>query len=368
MAHLHDGTLRRMVDDPDAIAAPDREHFAGCAECKSRFDEMSADASRAEALLATPASEFDASAAYRRLTAQPAKPRFGLRLPILRPASRGMVMALALVVLVAVGVTASVNVAQIFQPQQVQAVPVSVADLQSLPDLSTYGDFKWTKQPQPQLGITKAQAEQVAGFSAPSPGTLPANVATDNITYAAVPEATATFTFSAAKAEAAAAAQGKTLPAMPAGMDGSTLTMNMGPAILVLYGELSTGTTTGTTPDASQIKLPSLVIAESKAPSVSSTGVSAKQLEDYLLAQPGISPGLAADIKAVGDPTKTLPVPVPVGYATSSQVTVQGVPGVALGDNTGIGAAVIWIKGGNVFFVGGSLKQDAALSIGNNLS
>lgn len=363
MAHLNDGTLRRMVDDPDAIAAPDREHFAGCAECKARFDEMSADARQADVLLAAPAATFDANAAYRRMTAQAPKPRFGFRLPILRPASRGMVAAVALVLVVAVGVTAAVNVSQIFQPQQVQAVPVSVADLQSLPDLSTYGDFKWVKQPEPQIGITKAQAEQVAGFSAPSSSALPANVSSANITYGAIPQASATFTFSAAKAEAAAAAQGKKLPPMPAGMDGSTLTMSMGPAILVLYGELSTGATN----DASQLRLPALVIAESKAPSVSSSGVSAKQLEDYLLAQPGISPALAADIKAIGDPTKTLPVPVPVGYASSTQVTVQGVQGVALGDNTGVGAAVIWIKGGDVFFVGGSLKQSDAVSIANHL-
>ena len=41
-----------------------------------------------------------------------------------------MVAAIALVVLVAVAVTAAVNVSNIFQPEQVQAVPVSVADLQ----------------------------------------------------------------------------------------------------------------------------------------------------------------------------------------------------------------------------------------------
>src|SRR5262249_58487891 len=94
----------------------------------------------------------------------------------------------------------------------------------------------------------------------------------------------------------------------------------------------------------------------------SSSGVTGKALEDYLLAQPGISPQLAADIRAIGDPTTTLPIPVPVQYATSSKVTVQGVQGVALGDNTGVGAAVVWIKN-DVYFVGGSLKQSDILSI-----
>ena len=63
---------------------------------------------------------------------------------------------------------------------------------------------------------------------------------------------------------------------------------------------------------------------------------------------------------------ESAPIPVPVGYATSSDVTVQGVQGVALGDNTGAGAAVVWIKG-HVFFVGGSLKQSEILTIANQL-
>ena len=365
MAHLNDGTLRRMVDDPDTIAAPERDHFAGCAECKARFDTMSDDAKGVDALLATPATSFDASSAYRRFSAKPARPRFGFHLPILRPASRAMVAAVALVLVAAVAVTAAVNVTNIFKPQTVQPVPISVADLESLPDLATYGDFKWSQEPRPQIGITKDEAEKVAGFSAPTIKSLPAGVNDTNITYAASAQVVGTFTFSAAKAKAAAAAQGKTLPAMPAGMDGSTLTLSIGPGIIVIYGELNVPS--GSTASPRQIQLPKLIVAESKAPSVTSTGVSAKQLEDYLLAQPGISPALVADIKAIGDPTTTLPIPVPVQYATSSKVTVQNVPGVALGDNTGIGSAVVWIKGGNVFFVGGSLKQDEALSAANHL-
>jgi hypothetical protein len=353
-----------MVDDPDAITGPDREHFAGCAECKSRFETMSADATGAAELLAVPAAGFDADRAFKRLSARPARPRFGFRLPILRPASRAMVAALALVVMVAVAVTAAVNVSEIFKPQTVQTVQVSVTDLQSLPDLATYGDFKWSQQPEPQIGVSKADAEKTAGFSAPDVKSLPADVTSANITYAATQEITGTFTFSAAKAQAAAAAQGKTLPAMPAGMDGSTLTLTAGPAIIEIYGDLNAPKATA---ESSQIALPQLVVAETKAPTVTSTGVTTRQLEDYLLAQPGISPGLASDIKAIGDPSHTLVIPVPVQYATSKNVSVQGVPGVALGDNTGLGSAVVWIKNGNIFFVGGSLKQDDALSVANNL-
>ena len=99
MAHLNDGTLRRMLDDPDAITAPDREHYAGCADCRARHDAMAGDARAATNLLAVPAASFDASAAYERVGAQykVARPRFGVRLPVLRPSSQRIVFVLAAV-------------------------------------------------------------------------------------------------------------------------------------------------------------------------------------------------------------------------------------------------------------------------------
>ena len=364
MSHLSDGALRRMFDDPNAVTGTERDHFTSCTECQDRYSKTSADAGNAARLLAVPAATFDADAAYKRLAARPAaeSPRFGFRLPILRQSSRRPIAVLAFAVVLALVATAAANVSQIFAPTQVQAVPVSVADLQTLPDLSTYGTFASSKEPTPQIGVSKADAEQIAGFSAPTVRSLPSGVST-SITYAAVSQTVATFTFSAAKAQAAAAAQGKTLPPMPAGMDGSTITLTAGPALIEIYGELPQNPSAS---DASQLSLPALIVAESRAPVVTSTSVSASQLEDYLLKQPGISPQLAADIKALRDPSHTLPIPVPIQYATSSNVTVQGVQGVALGDNTGAGAAVIWIKG-NIFFVGGTLKQSDLLTIANQL-
>ena len=87
-----------------------------------------------------------------------------------------------------------------------------------------------------------------------------------------------------------------------------------------------------------------------------------------LYMMPGISAQLASTIRAIGDPSTTLLIPVPIQYATSTDVTVQGVHGVALGDNTGLGSAVIWIKGGTVYGVVGSLKQSDVLSIANHLT
>jgi hypothetical protein len=178
-----------------------------------------------------------------------------------------------------------------------------------------------------------------------------------------MPQAVGVFTFDAAKAAAAATAAGKTLPPMPSGMDGSTLTVTVGPAVVEVYGDLMKGSASNST----QVNLPQLVVAESSAPLVTSSHATTKEIEDYLLAQPGISPKLAAAIRAVGDPSKTLLIPIPIEYATSTTVQVQGVNGVALGDNTGLGAAVVWIKNGVIYGVAGTLSQDAVVGVANNL-
>jgi hypothetical protein len=90
-------------------------------------------------------------------------------------------------------------------------------------------------------------------------------------------------------------------------------------------------------------------------------------MEDYLLSLPGISPGLAGAVRALKDPTTTLPIPVPIEYASSKTVSVQGVQGVLVGDNTGAGAGVVWIKNNLVYAVAGPLKEADVLSVANGL-
>ncbi len=85
------------------------------------------------------------------------------------------------------------------------------------------------------------------------------------------------------------------------------------------------------------------------------------------MAQPGVSPELAAEIRAIGDPASTLPIPVISGAMTSQTVSIDGVPGVVTGDSTGLGSAVIWEKGGVVYAVGGLLPQNEVLDIARSL-
>ena len=371
MAHLSDGTLRRKFDDAGALTDSENRHYTACAECQGLYATLADDAKAVAGALAVPDLKVDVASAFSRVRGAPAaQPRFGIRLPIVRPASRPVMGVLAAAAVVLALVVTGIAQGLFFRPQSVQVVPINVADLQSLNGLGDFGTLTWTTKPEPQLVTSAAEAASVSGLSVPAVGKLP-NGVSSNVTYAAMPAAVGVFKFDAAMAAAAAAKAGKTLPKMPAGMDGSTLTVTVGPAVVEIYGNLNlpsgTGTTAGATPDVSQLSLPQLVIGESSAPVVTSSGVTTQQLEDYLLSLPGVSPQLAAAIRSVKDPSTTLPIPIPIEYATSKNVAVQGVSGVAVGDNTGLGAGVIWIKSGTVYGVAGTLKQDAILKIANGL-
>lgn len=364
MAHLSEGTLRRMFDDPDALGGSDRRHYATCEDCRARYASLADDARATATMLAVPDLKVDVGAAFTRVQSAPeARPRFGFSLPIFRPVSRPMFAGVvATVAIAALVVTAFANILPVFQPKTVEPVPITVGDLETLSQLSDYGTLTWSKQPKPEIVLSAAEAEKVSGLHVPVVGTLPAGVST-TVTYAAMPQAVAVFTFDADKAAAAAVKSGKALPALPANMNGATLTVTVGPAVLEVFGNLQNGASS-----ASEINLPQLVVAASTAPNVTSTQVTAKQLENYLLSVPGLSPQLAATLRSIEDPTTTLLIPVPIQYATSTKVQVQGVQGVALGDNTGAGSAVIWIKNGTVYGVLGLLKQSQVLSVANQLS
>jgi hypothetical protein len=264
------------------------------------------------------------------------------------------------------------SVLKIFEPKGVVGVPVSQSDLTYLSQacsglnlqdcMGAYGTFVWTTQPEPKEVQSRGQASAEAGFAALAPSGLPSSV-TGNPRYGVINRSSATFTFSADSTKQAAVRQNRTAPPLPANIDGSKLFITGGPAVIQIWGAPAGATGgTGSYPD-----LPTLIVGQAKAPTVSSDGVTVDQLRAYLLSQPGISPQLAAAIRAIGDPSSTLPVPVPAELAISHPVTVQGVQGLYVGDNTGIASAVIWQKDGMIFEVIGSFTESQALSIANSM-
>lgn len=315
---------------------------------------------RDEELLAMPVLDLDAGAALARLrqralaggTTERSRSAQLFRSPL---KWAGAATA-AVVVAVSLGLTGVADsILQIFEAKQFTAVTVAPGDLHTLEQLGAFGTVTWSQQPTPHQVASAAAATAATGLAAPTV-TLPARL-TGTASYGVLERTTATFTFDAAKAAAAAAKIDRTMPPMPASIDGSTLTFTGGPAIVVTYG------TGAETPGA-----PGIVVAVSKAPTVGSDRASIAQIQGYLLAQPGISPELAAQIRNINDPASTLPIPIPVGQAATKRVTVHGVAnGLFVGDSTGIGSGVIWQQNGLVYVVGGTLTESETLAVANSL-
>ena len=335
-----------------------------------------------EKMLSVPEASVDTERALARLRARVDAERLA---PVRRGTSaprrfaeniwlRGLAAA-ATVALVATLLTVSgvaETILTIFEPKQLVAVPITMNDLSGTPSFATYGTLTWTEQPRPYDVPDVRTAARESGMTVLTPGNLPAGVSAPR--YGVMPKTTATFTFSAEKTKQAAAAQQRTPPPMPANIDGSKLFITGGPAVVAFYddGTRPTGATGTRGPlDPSTASpftgMPKLIVAQGRPPVVQSDGVTVDQLQSYLLQQPGISPQLAAQIRAIKDPSSTLPVPIPVDMATSKKVTVQGVEGIFVGDSTGLGSAVIWQKDGIVYGVAGTLTEQQVLAVANSL-
>jgi hypothetical protein len=367
--HLGEGVLRRLHDDRFAASNDERRHLDSCARCARRLEGVAADAGRATTLLAQPA---DAPAAAEpalarlrsRVAAGTSSREHALPTPRLARARRFALGAVAVpVVLVALVATASAEGwLSVFSPTAVAPITLTAGELSGLPDLSGYGHMQVTK-PDERAVAGPAQAAAASGMRVLQPSSLPANVPA-RASWEVVGHGSATFTIDASAAAAAAARAGRAAPSIPDSLNGTSVTVQAGPAVVAVYGAGAAGASAGTGLLDSP---PTLLIAQAMRPTASTNGATLQQLESFLLSQPNISPQLAAEIRAIGQPSSTLPVPIISGLMTSESVTIDGVQGVAAGDSTGLGAAVIWEKDGVVYAVGGLLPQSEVLDIARSL-
>ncbi|MEO9098351.1 MAG: hypothetical protein ABI346_09250, partial [Candidatus Baltobacteraceae bacterium] len=72
-------------------------------------------------------------------------------------------------------------------------------------------------------------------------------------------------------------------------------------------------------------------------------------------------------IRAIGDPTATLPIPIPIEREYAQPVVVQGERGLGIGDNTGLGAAVLWQTRGRIYAVAGTYSAHEILAVANSV-
>jgi hypothetical protein len=358
-----------MYDEPLALTAIDQAHFDGCAACKARFASIANAARATTALLSLPVFAPEPAMALKsvqariRTTEAAQPPRWYQRWldrnsPRLRPMAVPVVAVLLAATLVTgLAATGAVqSLFRVFEPRSVTAVQVSPSDFASTGAVLDYGDVKWLPEaPKLQTLSDATVAQTQSGLPVLTPASLPKGVA-GPVSFGVVSHATGSLTFDAARLRASAAKNGVHVSAMPPSIDGSTLVVNGGPALVEVWG---------LTANSGQPQVPTLVIAQTRVPTVDSTGANTTQLEDYLLSQPGVPPDIAAQLKAIKDPTTTLPIPIPKGLATTESVQVDGVPGLLI--KAVLGAGVVWVKNGVIYAVGGQLTPDQVLAIATTL-
>jgi hypothetical protein len=330
------------------------------------MDTVTRDAQLATRLFANqasaPAAVEPALAALRSRVASGAVGSIGAPPQPRRLRSRRWALGVIAAPVLAVVLVVSANAAgwlSIFSPTTVAPISLTVGDVTGLPDLSGYGTMH-VNRPDAHEVSSAAAAAASTGLPVLRPSSLPGDVPTQ-VRWNVIGTGSATFTLDASAARAAATRAGRAAPQIPASLDGASITVNAGPGVVAVYGG------NGTSGDQAGANPPALIVGEGLRPTAATNGATLAQLEDFLVSQPGISPQLAAEIRAIGQPASTLPIPIITGVMTSQTITIDSVQGVVSGDSSGLGTAVIWEKNGIVRVVAGAVARSEVVSIAESL-
>lgn len=253
----------------------------------------------------------------------------------------------------------------IFEPKQFVPIALSADDaatMRGVPRLEFFGTLAWNSNARLRPTASLSAASASAGLTPRQFGDVRA-LPSGPVRYFVLPPRTLAFTFSAAKARAYERRFGRHLPPMPAGLDGATIRVTAAAGIVTTYGSATDAIGTASPSEPYD----GVAIVQFPMPRVTSTGATIETLERYLLAMPNVPADVAAQLRAIADPATALPVPFQIDKTSATPVEVDGSPGLAIGDQTGLGSAVLWQKHGIVYAIGGSLKASEALALANDL-
>ncbi|KAB2352379.1 hypothetical protein [Actinomadura rudentiformis] len=358
MRHPSDGTLRRLLDEPDGVADADREHVKGCAACLSGLAAAQQDAAFAGAALEVAFSPdvdegwqrlANAVAGEERRSGAMSAPAAGWRSRLRSPVVAIFGVA---AILGGAGVAAAADWLQVFRAEKVTPVTAPRAELVKLPELSAFGDLEVTAKVDTRRVADAAAAQKATGLSVPLVVRLPRGV-TGEPTYQVGGRVSGVFTFSVEKTARTVAAAGRTPPPPPRGLDGSRFRLGAGPGLAAIWSQGR--------------PIPALVVARAVTPTVHSSGVPFETARDYLLSLPNLPENVASQLRGFSGAGTTLPLFVAAEKLTTSGADVGGVPATVLSSRDGAMAAVVWVDGGVVTAVAGSLGADEVLSVARGL-
>ncbi|HLI08177.1 MAG TPA: zf-HC2 domain-containing protein [Ktedonobacteraceae bacterium] len=305
------------------------------------------------------------------------------------------VVVLALVLLPNAGALASEFLA-LFSVRQFQPVSINPQsfrngigeDLQNFGDINIQsGNLNSIQHP------NQKQMEQDLGFKLLLPAQLPPGVG-HAVQFTLIESASGTFTFSAAQTRAYLKKTGQGNIAVPPQLDGATYAINLAPGVIINYGnscqsnsqstspapsilhvqgsqEQSAGTgnqgqqnTSGSPSDITSLGCSGgtpFYIVEMPSPVIKATGkASLKDLLDFALSLPKLSPGARLLLQSVNLATGEVPLPIPP-QVQAQKVSTHGVTGVMMTDSSLKLGAVIWQAHGIIYAVAGATSNGAQL-------
>lgn len=223
-----------------------------------------------------------------------------------------------------------------FRSERVQVIEVDVAALQDLDALDDIATVELTGDGALHDGPTEvadaAAALAIAGVAAPD---LPAGVAGPDatVTHLAIAPSHAVVTL------VATADNG-----VPADLDGAVLDVTVpGGAATVVTAASG---------------MPDVILGVAGAIEATATGAPLADIRDFLLSREELPESLRTQLAGIEDWQTTLPLPVPAGGVGWEEVTVDGNAGLAFGDDSGLGAAIVWQADGLIHGIAGTRPLD----------
>src|SRR6266700_264163 len=248
----------------------------------------------------------------------------------------------------------------LFSVQQFQPVSVDPQnfrngigeDLQSFGDVSiNSGNLSDIQHP------TQAQVEQYLNFKLLLPSHLPPGVG-HAMQFSLINSENGTFTFNAAKARAYLAQTGQSSVSIPSQLNGATYTITLAAGVIINYGNKCQQQDQGNQGCSGGKPF---YIGEIPSPVIQATGkASLKDLLDFALSLPKLSPGVRLLLQDVNLNNGVVPLPIPP-QIQAQQVTTHGVQGVLMTDSSLSLGALIWQTHGIIYVAAGATSNGTQL-------
>ncbi len=379
------GELRALLDGelPGGQRQRVEQHLESCAVCRGSLDALSANASFVGSALRRFAPEGSAvpRVAWSSVRDRVERPvtldrrignvfgsLFGFvtgsRLRIATSAV-AVVVAVALLFTLTPVQTAASSFLSLFRVKKFVAVTVDPASLPNIASPVDLGEFTITGD-QKTRQVSLAETEKAVGFKVQTPATLPSGMETAPRSVDITSAISVTYTPDLAKVRAYLASIGASNVRLPDNLDGAPITLQVPPAVAVLYAEKGG---IERTPDGLPKPLAGsrfLFLGATAGPTLSvPDGLDVELVRTEILKMPGLPQDLVKQLKAVEDWRNTVVVPVVKG--TSREVTVQGEKGLLISETGGKGTTLLWLKGGIVYTLTGSVSEAEILAAANSM-